>query len=180
MPKELTFPILFDEVPQLTIKTLLNRNLLNDDTQKKSSISWSINGQIIATIMVYSFIKEERFIILSYNYNGKSKEYRVNLVSKSSNLGRGKYWYFVCRVTKKKCRKLYFVNGDFSHREAFKRCAYYKTQIESKDWRELRQKLERFYSRDEIREEINSKHFKKFYRGEPTKRYLQLMKKMYG
>lgn len=180
MPKQLTFPILLDEVPQLTIKALLGRDLLNDDSYKKSSISWAINGQIIATITVYSFVKEKPYIVLSYNYQGKSKEYRVNLVSRLSNLGRGKYWYFVCPVTKKNCRTLYCVNGDFLHREAFKNIACYKTQTESKDWRELRRKIERFYSRDEVYKELYSKHFKKFYKGQPTRRYLQLMKKIDG
>ncbi len=93
-----------------------------------------------------------------------------------SNLEIGKIHYFKCPVTKKRCRKLYLVNGYFLHRNAFK--GLYKKQTESKSWRKMSKNLENYYGIDTLYEQIYSKHFRTHYGGKPTKRYLRLKRKI--
>ncbi len=99
------------------------------------------------------------------------------LVSIPSNLGKGKVWYFVCPHTNKRCRKLYLISGYFLHREAFNGCMY-ESQTKSKKWREMERVYGSYFKSDECYEELHKKHFKKFYNGKPTKRYLKLMQKI--
>lgn len=178
MPKQLTFPIFFEEVPQLGIGTLSSRGFFRES--KTGTISWYLDNQVAATISVSSKLTGNPQITLSYSYNKDARQYRVQLEAKRSNLGKGTHWYFICPVTKKRCRKLYLVKGLFLHREAFKNVACYKSQTESKSWRELRTKMERYYSREDVCRELDRKYIKKFYNGEPTRTYLSLMRKIHG
>lgn len=178
MSKLPTFPILFEDVLQLSISDLSKRGYFKESVS--GTISWSLDSKVIAKITVSSLINGNPCIVLSYNYNNEAKEYRVQLEAKNSNLGTGMHWYFICPVTKGRCRKLYLVNDLFLHRDAFKNIACYKSQTESKPWRELRTKMERHYSRDEVLRELNRKYIKKFYNGEPTRTYLSLMRKIHG
>lgn len=176
MPRISKFPILFDEVPHLNILSLSKRGFL--EVSKTGIISWGNEEEITMTISVRSEITESASVILSYIYNGSDRQYRIKLEGKQSNLGKGTHWYFVCPVTKKRCRKLYFVGGLFLHREAFKGIAYYRSQTESKLWGEIRKVLEIRCKKNEVESELNSKYFKTFYNGKFTKRYLRLMRKI--
>ncbi|MBN9292814.1 MAG: hypothetical protein J0G96_02405 [Flavobacteriia bacterium] len=178
MPRISKFPIILDEVPHLNILSLSRRGFLG--VSKTGTISWSNEEETIMTISVRSEISESASIILSYTYNGIDRQYMIKLEEKQSNLGKGTHWYFVCPVTKKRCRKLYFIGGFFLHREAFKNIACYRSQTESKSWREIRRLLERRYVRDEVENELNTRYFKTSYNGKLTKSYLKLMRKIHG
>lgn len=176
MPRISKFPIILDEVPHLNILSLSKRGFLG--VSKTGTISWSSEEETIMTISVRSEISESESIILSYTYNGIDRQYMIKMEGKQSNLGKGTHWYFVCPVTKKRCRKLYFVGGFFLHREVFKNIACYRSQTESKSWREMRKVLEIRCKKNEVESELNSKYFKTFYNGKFTKRYLRLMRKI--
>lgn len=103
--------------------------------------------------------------------------YQVELVPIPSNLGRGVVWYFLCPATGKRCRKLYLVGGYFYHRSAFKGCLYEKQTFSHRN-RKMYNSLDFVFSTDECYEKIYSKHFKRHYRGQPTKRYLKLMNRI--
>lgn len=178
MPRISKFPILFDEVPHLTISTLSQKGFFNESM--KGAITWYCDKTVAAEITVLSEISQSPCITLLYIYKGEERKYRIELESRKSNLGKGIHWYFICPVTKKHCRKLYCVNGFFLHREAFKGIAFYRSQTESKTWRELSKVLHRRYNREEFEKELESKYFKTYYKGEFTKRYLRVMRKMYG
>lgn len=178
MPRLPLFPVLFEEVPHLTISTLSQKGFLNKSM--KGTITWYCDKTVTAEINVLSEISQSPFITLSYKYWGEERKYRVELENRKSNLGKGIHWYFICPATNRRCRKLYCVNGFFLHREAFKQIAFYRSQTESKSWRELSRVLNRRYNRDEFEKELESKSFKTYYKGEFTKRYLRLMRKMYG
>jgi hypothetical protein len=178
MSKQLTFPIILDEVPHLSINSLSKRGFFNES--KTGTVSWYIDNKVASTISVSSELTANPQITLSYCYNKDSRQYRIQLEAKRSNLGKGIHWYFICPLTKKRCRKLYLVKGLFLHREAFKNVACYKSQTESKSWRELRAKMERYYAREDVYKELERKYIKKFYNGEPTRTYLRLMRKIHG
>jgi len=63
------------------------------------------------------------------------------------------------------------------HRTAFRGCMY-DSQTKSKKWREMEILFGSYFDIDKYYEQLYSKHFKKFYNGKPTKRYLKLLKKI--
>ncbi len=113
---------------------------------------------------------ENPYIELDYKCNEAPINYRVQLVSDPSNLGKGVVWYFVCPHTGKRCRKLYSADTYFYHRSAF-RCCMYKIQTE----RQITRKWKPLYKGNEYYQ-LQAKHFKHWYNGNPTKRFLRIMK----
>jgi hypothetical protein len=140
--------------------------------------SWSVNGKVQSSINIEVTHSEfSTYIILDYKCNGEPKRYRVNLVSRLSNLGKGEVWFFVCPSTGRLCRKLYLNGGYFLHRTASSGLMYAK-QIESKKFRSLTRIFDAFTVPDEVYDELYNKYFKTHYNGKPTKRYLRLQKRI--
>lgn len=145
---------------------------------RKGITSWSSNGQVHSKINIeVTYTEYDTYIIFDYQCNGQPKKYRVNLISKTSNLGKGKVWFFVCPSTGKLCRKLYLSNGLFLHRTAFNGLMYSK-QIESKKSRDLGKIFNVYFVPDEVYAERYKKYFKTHYKGKPTKKYLKLQNRI--
>lgn len=175
MPKPHTYPTLYDDCLQLDISFLRKQGYLNPDQWKSGTITWSRNGNKTASISIQVNTQPESlYLELDYKCNEAPINYRVQLVSAPSNLGKGVVWYFVCSHTGKRCRKLYLIGGYFLHREAFKGCMY-KIQTESKRERQTTRKYKPMWKGNEY-DQLQAKHFKHYYNGNPTKRYLQIMK----
>ena len=173
-----TIPDLFNECHTIDINDLSRWGYLKPNQSMNGTIKWSRNGNntgsIGITVMNYSDVP---YMELNYNYQQKPINYRVLLVSVPSNLGKGKVWYFLCPVTRKRCRKLYCIGGRFLHREAYTGCMY-ETQTYSKKNRYLFRQFNKHFGRDKAHEKIFSKHFKTHYAGKPTKRYQKLLKQI--
>jgi len=176
MAKFPTYPTLFDEVLQISISKLKEWKYLAPDRIISGTIRWSRNEKETAKINITVNTYAD-FIELNYNCNKEPVNYKINLVSLPSNIGKGKVWYFQCPHTKKRCRKLYLVGKYFLHREAFKGCMYEK-QTKSKETREQEKMIEMVFRTDELYEQLYGKYFKRSYAGKPTKKYIQLMKKI--
>jgi len=98
----------------------------------------------------------------------------IDLVSVPSNLGTGLNWYFVCPVSEKRCKKVYY-HSDldlFIGREGFKQLEerlYYPNQLNNGHERaavkvgKLRQRL------DKNIENVSKKYYKETYKGKSTK-----------
>jgi hypothetical protein len=178
MPKPHTFPTLYNEALQIHISKLKEWNYLNLEQLKNGTITWSSNGEKIASISITVNCNcKEPYIELIYNSNNEPRRYKVRLISIPSNLDKGRIWYFLCPQTNKRCRKLYLVNGYFFHRNAFNGCMY-ACQTESKQWRRLKRTYDSLFEQDKFYEQMYSKHFKTHYKGKPTKRYIKLMKQI--
>lgn len=178
MPKPHTFPTLYDEALQINISNLKKWGYLQLEEKKSGTVTWSRNGNKTGSISItVSTNKYQTYLELDYKYGNEPRKYKVTLVAIPSNLGKGLIWYFLCPATKKRCRKLYSIDGYFLHREAFKGCMY-DTQTKSKKWREIEKVYGSYFDADRNFEELYSKHFKKFYAGKHTKRYLKLIKKI--
>ena len=52
----------------------------------------------------------------------------------------------------------------------------YETQIQSKKNRALDKMLGAYLQKDKLHEQLNQKHFKRYYAGKPTKQYLRITK----
>lgn len=177
MPKYPTYPVLLDEVLQLDLSKLRKWGYLKPNQFRTGTVTWSRNGHETSSMSINVWTFSNPYIELNYKFNGKSRKYKVNLVAVSSNLGVGEILYCLCPQTKKRCRKLYLVNGYFLHREAFNGCMY-ECQTRSKTWREWEKAFGSDFEIERNYEQIYQKHFKKYYAGKPTKRYLQIIKKI--
>lgn len=178
MPKPYTFPTLYNEALQIDISKLKGWGYFKPKQIKSGTLNWSRNGNPTGSISIVGNTQNEQpYIELDYKYKGEPRNYKVSLVSKPSNLGKGLIWYFLCPQTNKRCRKLYSIGGYFLHREAFNGCMY-ETQTQSKKYRQLDKTLGAYFRIDELYNQLHQKHFKKTYAGKPTKRYLRIMEQI--
>lgn len=178
MPKSSNFPTLYDNCKTISISKLKSWNYLKLNSFQSGEITWSREKKVISSIGIAVKIYSDcGYLELDYKCNDKSINYKIELITKPSNLGKGRVWFFVCPQTGKHCRKLYFSNSYFLHRTAFKGL-FYEKQIESKKMRNFRYLFGNDFLADEIYEQIYSKYFKKTYNGKPTKRYLRLKSKL--
>lgn len=174
MAKPHTFPRLYDEARTLSTAFLRDNGYLKSEQRQSGVVTWRRNGEKVASISIaVSTVSQNPYVELNYSYNGNPMNYRVGLVRKASNLGKGFVWYFICPRTGKRCRKLYMISGYFYHREAFNGCMYEK-QTQSKYARMLDSKYGIVFRTDELYSQLRQKHFKRFYAGKPTKRYQKL------
>ncbi len=178
MPKYYTFPYLFDERKSLSITDLKTMNYFTVNSKRGGTVNWTRQGENTGSIsIIVSFTNENNYIDFDYTCNGNNHNYRVYLISLQSNLGKGKVWYFQCRFTGKRCRKLHLINERFQHRTASKN-GMYSTQTKSKKWRSIEKVYSSYFDSENIYSELYRKHFKKSYNGKPTKKYLKLMQKI--
>ena len=178
MPKPHSLPTFYDEVKTITITKLKEWKYLIPDSVKSGTVTWSRNGSPYASIGIQvNTFAERPFLVLDYKWNGEPVNYKVYLITLPSNLGKGKVWYFICPNTGKRCRNLYMVSKYFLHRNAFNG-AMYEKQTYSKNSRGQIQLLERLLVNEKAYEELYSKHFKKYYNGKPTKRYMKLCRQI--
>ncbi len=103
----------------------------------------------------------------------------IFLKSLPSNLGKGRVWYFLCPDTGKRCRKLYWINSQFSSRHAFPD-AMYRSQAESRRDRILRRYITLAGTTKNPKAEWDNsdqQHFRAYYRGKPTRRYRDYLRR---
>lgn len=89
----------------------------------------------------------------------------------------GVVWFFICPVTKKRCRKLHLANGMYVHTSCIKgyyrnnRPAWY-TETKFNEILKIKQ------ASIDADKQLTSKYFKFYYAGKPTKRYLKCLKQI--
>jgi hypothetical protein len=158
--------------------TVNNNNYLKSYGTRSGVTSWTVNGEPHARIdFTVTYSEDETFIIFEYRSDGVPIKYRVNLISRLSNLGKGEVWFFVCPSTNKLCRKLYLYGTHFLQREAYKSLMY-ESQLNSQNTRSMLKMLDKVFIKDEVYDELYKKHFKTHYNGIPTKRYKRIMNKI--
>jgi hypothetical protein len=108
-----------------------------------------------------------KFTHISETEINKIVSYKVNMISIASNIGNGYVTYFVCPNTGKHCRKLYNCGSTFQHRQSTG--LMYAQQA-------IKQPIScAYYLSNEQRNEPNTKYFKKYYKGNYTKRYFRIL-----
>jgi hypothetical protein len=175
MSKQATYPPLYDGMKVISLSFLVKHSYLEPHKTKSGSIHWSNRGEPTGNIGIkVERLHSEASLQLDYKCNGKPISYSIEIISKPSNLGVGLVWFFKCPHTGKHCRKLYLGDSLFLHRTAFLGCMYEK-QTKCKGYRRLDKSIGVYFKIDELYELIYSKHFKKHYKGKPTKRYLKTL-----
>jgi len=178
MAKFPSYPTLFDECKTISISNFKKWGYLKLNQVFRSEITWSRNGNKTGSISIsVNTFAESFFVELDYNRNGTPIKYKVPLIILDSNLGKGLVWFFVCPHTGKRCRKLHLVGNYFYHRTAFRNCMY-ENQTKSHSSRNHLSMFDKLYRVADANDTIHSKHFKKYYRGLPTKRYIKAIKRV--
>lgn len=165
---------------RINISDLKKWGFLTDNQFSSGQLSWSTNGKQTSSIGVTSILNDdEQYIRLNYS---TTFDYRIDLESIPSNLGKGKVWFFLCPETGKRCRLLYMGNDSlkFLSRYAYeqKGCRlYYEPQLSSK----LSYPNDRYWELKRRLEKWDTKNMKFFYRGKPTRtgeRYMKMVEEM--
>lgn len=144
------------EAQKLEINTLIKKGYFkNGCCIHNGRISWT-NGSSIGYDAELTEQKQEiRLFYWNQNNAGEKTDldYKIQLTSIPSNLGRGGIWYFVCPFTGRKAKILYKCYGSpyFKSRKAYQNRIYYSSQISSKlefynnRYWEIEHKLEKLY-----------------------------------
>lgn len=174
MPKPHTFPTLYDELKTVSISFLSKYGYLKPNQWQTGTLSWSRNGNQIGSISIaVNTHCQSPYLEVDYLSDKVPINYKVQMIKALSNLGKGFVWYFICPLTGKRCRKLYLGKTHFYHRSAFTGCMYEK-QTYSKHGRYLDKTLGAYFQSETLYKQLNKKHFKKYYAGKPTKKFIKL------
>jgi hypothetical protein len=174
MPRPETSPFLFDYANTISLVKLREWGYMRPNTVTQGRINWSYAGQETASVLFkLNMSNDPKYFQLKYTIEGEAIEYKIKIASQPSNLGQGVYYYFICPVTFKRCRKLYFSGKYFVHREALQ--GMYSIQTRSKSDRSFRAVFDRMVKAEKIQDEINSKYFTTHYNGKRTRRFQKLL-----
>lgn len=178
MPKPYTMPTLIDNLKTVSISFLSKHGYLKPNQRQSGTVNWSQNGSNTGSVsIIVNTQPENPYLELDYKCNDVPINYRVKLISAPSNLGKGVVWFFICPHTGKRCRKLYLVNTYFYHYTAYNGCMYEK-QTQSKKSRDMIKIYGAYFDLEKQHEQLYQKHFKKYYAGKPTKKYLKIIQQI--
>jgi hypothetical protein len=167
-------PVLLDHALSLSLGDLKRLGYLMEHHSVSGVVNWNNRGQVIGSVSVAVDVAYRNSIELSYKSGGKEYRQTFRLVSKPSNLKRGRYWLIQSPESGRLGRKVYLTGSGFQIRSDAYGCMY-ASQTESKSYRNLSSLLGGAFESEGIMLELGRKGFKKRYAGKPTKRYLRLM-----
>lgn len=178
MARHSSFPTVFDDCKSISISFLKQHGYLQPGRCQGGTITWSRNGVVTSRIRCNVYMHDNSGSVeLSYSKAGKNISYFIQLATRKSNLGKGLMWFFVCPDTAKYCRKLYFLNDRFVHREAVKGC-FYEKQLYSHKTRNLIKLYDMHFIEERVYTNQYKKYFKPTYAGKPTKKMLKMQKQL--
>lgn len=159
------------EALRININDLYKSKLIQQGNRIESVYNWS-NGSKINLTTVSS--KNETYIQLNYNSEGKKFDYKIYIVSVPSNLGKGFNRYFICPKSAKRCKIVYLCYGSewFKCRQAYSTRIYYHLQKQSK----VSCFNERVFNYEGKLEKLDLLRNQNTYKGKPTKRRLRTIK----
>ncbi|HPQ79447.1 MAG TPA: hypothetical protein PLG47_03285 [Candidatus Dojkabacteria bacterium] len=164
------------EVIRIELPYLIRKKLIQKGCQKQFTLSWT-NGSNITVISNYigNDISIRLIYCTTFHNTGEKKDYdyKINLTTIPSNLGRGEILYFVCPSTGRKARILYKCYGSeiWKSRFAYRKRIYYQSQISSK----LNFHNDSFWNLTSLLNKIEADKRKKTYKGKPTRIYKRII-----
>lgn len=136
--------------------------------------TWNFGGADGNYVRVF-FNHKASNMTFSYRYRGEFRRLVVGFEEIASNLGKGSLWYFVCPLTQKRCRKLYFIAGNFVHRAAYKH-VYYENQTMSRRSRERDRYVSSILRLNKMHDGFFEKPMRISYGNKLTKRWARFLK----
>lgn len=141
-----------------------------------------VKGRIIQSIQTWTdgskikltayYTEQDKYLQLEYNTSdGLEVSYKVHLLERPSNLGKGKVLYLVCPCSGRLSRKLYMAYDSprFKSIKAYNNRIYYRGQLASKKHKYN----QKYWSLLNHLESKPVKRHQTHYKGIPTKRYLR-------
>lgn len=160
------------EVMRLEMSHLISLGL-KQDVERTWRVSWTGGGSIAVYCNTQGIIPflELHYTITYRDGEERKMKYRVNMVRKASNLGKGFRFYFLCPFSGHAATILYkaYNSEYFKHRKAYPNRIYYEQQMEGKRFRGL----DTAPVRRRIRK-LESKRKQESYKGQRTKRSQKL------
>lgn len=158
---------------RIELKYFLKHGLIRKGYQVSNiEMSWT-GGNKIKIETCYS--EDSKYIRLMYHRVDEERDYdyKIQLTTVPSNLGKGEILYFICPVSGKRCKVLYRAYGCniWKSREAYQIRIYYNSQINSAYWHNHAMYRQIIGSDEfgELIEKYDRKYAKTHYKGKPTK-----------
>lgn len=166
---------------RIELSYLLKAGYLRKGGITSGQLSWTNGrGDPAGSIGIESYwVKDEIYIRLVYTLTDRNSgkktdyDYKVQLTSVPSNLGKGAVLYFLCPKTGKRCRKLYYAyDSEFwKSREGYVNRLYYDCQKSSKYDRPN----DRYWALERRLEKMHREKYLTYsYNGKPTRKALRL------
>lgn len=162
------------ECKRIELKQLFKRGYFKKGYEMQGSFAWTDGSSIT---IKSSLSGKNSYIQLIYSITNKAGEkkdydYKVQIVFVPSNIGKGEIMYFVCPVSRKRCRTLYkgYDCPIWKCREAYQNRIYYPGQLSSKKSRYN----DRYWELEKQIKELSNQRRTDKYNGHSTKRALRL------
>ncbi len=123
------------ECARINLTDLKRDGLIVNGQDKMSKLSWNTSEAITA---LASLSGENKYLRLAYAITVEDKrteyDYKIEITTIPSSLGKGEILYFVCPETGKRCKVLYRAYGCniWKSRQAYSLPIYYPTQVKPK------------------------------------------------
>ena len=161
----------------IDLSYLVKQKMLQKGLVKSGGLSWSRNGAASGNIGIECrYLGDGNdYIRLYYTHTNDGIEtkldYKIRLIERDSNLGKGKVVYMECPHSGRLCRKVYMVYSGlyFKCRQAYQHRVYYPIQTSSKLWRAN----SRFFELEAYFDKENKRRRSYKYNGKLTKRALK-------
>mgnify|MGYP000176646934 CR=1 FL=1 len=174
MPRKSRHPVIINDLIYVNASSIVKK-AQEDDSM---TIRWYSNYEEIASMRCH-IIGEYNPHTACFTFHSKAGPQRieVEISTITSNLGIGKIPFFVCPITKSRCRKLYLIAGRLASRLAI-RGALYDSQVWSKKYRELNDTYGAAFLLDELYDQVFVPYFKPTYRDSPTRSLNRITRKI--
>lgn len=170
--------LLTNQCKRIELKYLLKMNILKQGIATETKLRWNDDSSICIKTKWSDY---ERYLILEYTHtdylgNKSDYSYRVNIITRPSNLGKGQILLMVCPVSLRPCRKLFMAYGSpyFKSIKAYQTRIYYTGQLSSK----LSRANDRYWQLLNLLEKTPLQRNQSHYNGIETKRSIRT-EKMY-
>ena len=161
--------VIIDTLAALSVWALHRVGLFREGNSRAASIEWREQGTG-RPVLSAKITADGSGATIAYTYNGREDRQRVGVCMRPANIGGGCVPVFVCPVTGKYCRTLYFVGGRFVSRFAFR--GRYYSQTVGERGRLLSREREARNKENALIDEIPRRRLT--YAGRPTRYALRL------
>ncbi len=171
--------MMIEDLRRFSIHDLKRLGVLRDGFS--GLLNWIEKGEPVASIgLSVRLSGDHPAVMLNYTLTqtGEAVQDLVELRFQKSNLPTpaGGYWIFVCPVTRKPCRVLFFHRGHFVSRKALPHGTLYMSQTISPNFRKFGQIFDCYDTMNELSNHLLKPYGKRSYRGKPTEKTERLIK----
>lgn len=164
--------IVIDSMPIITVGDCKRIGLFRPGCKCLATGEWSRGdpGHQVLAATITADLSANPSVVISYRHEGREEKQTIGVCYRAANYGRERsVLYFVCPVTGRLCRNLYFVGGKFVSRFSFRGLYISQTITQSRriSWQERNAEKRLFALLEATRRRLS-------YNGKPTRYAKQL------